>query len=293
MDKTEILEYLVERCVYEIDVAACSMQEVYRRGVNQLFSRDEVNHDYAQQILTELLLSEKLGTFAFEDGFCMPHLVLDYSETKTKKVGWFISSEGITDDHGKGDYVHVFFFVFGSEEFVRQLTGAASELCKCDDFLNGAKSASSSSELKAHITSSADTVLEPNVLKENFGENTEHTTREMVVLPCDIHSRPGVRLVRLALCFECRIVVRCEDRIADVKSIIPLLAFGGTAESQIVIEATGKGASEAVITLARFIAQGFPEAGGYTAVTAQCDVGWGRALYIRGNVPPLSCLGSA
>jgi phosphocarrier protein HPr len=72
-----------------------------------------------------------------------------------------------------------------------------------------------------------------------------------------LHARPAELFARTALGFESQIAVVRDDRRVDGKSIIDLLTMGATQGTELVVEATGNDAAEAVEALANLVESGF------------------------------------
>jgi phosphotransferase system HPr (HPr) family protein len=90
--------------------------------------------------------------------------------------------------------------------------------------------------------------------------STPPVTRAVVIInPHGLHARPAERLARLAMQFDSRIEMLCRNERIDVKSILHLLTMGATQGTELVIEAQGHDAREAVEALARLIESGFAE----------------------------------
>src|SRR5688500_20261208 len=75
--------------------------------------------------------------------------------------------------------------------------------------------------------------------------------------PLGLHIRPEEQFVRLAMKFPCEIEVVRETLRVDGKSIMHMLTLGAEPGAQLVLEARGETAAEAVEALARFIENGF------------------------------------
>jgi phosphotransferase system HPr (HPr) family protein len=74
--------------------------------------------------------------------------------------------------------------------------------------------------------------------------------RTLTILdPSGLHARPAARFVKVATRFACRIVVRQDDREADAKSLIALLALTVRPASEITLEADGSDAEVALSAL--------------------------------------------
>ena len=75
--------------------------------------------------------------------------------------------------------------------------------------------------------------------------------------PLGMHIRPAEQFVRLAMKFPCEIEVVRESLRVDGKSIMHMLTLGAEPGAQLVLEARGEAAADAVEALARFIENGF------------------------------------
>jgi phosphocarrier protein len=75
--------------------------------------------------------------------------------------------------------------------------------------------------------------------------------------PLGLHIRPAEQFVRLAMRFKCEIEVVREQLRVDGKSIMHMLTLGAEPGTELVLEAQGEDAAEAVAALARFIDNGF------------------------------------
>jgi phosphotransferase system HPr (HPr) family protein len=75
------------------------------------------------------------------------------------------------------------------------------------------------------------------------------TSSECVVeLPAevDLHARPAANFVRAAMRFDAEITVAADDREADAKSLLAVLALGATGGSTLHLSARGADADRAV-----------------------------------------------
>jgi phosphotransferase system HPr (HPr) family protein len=83
------------------------------------------------------------------------------------------------------------------------------------------------------------------------------TSSEVVVrLPQDValHARPAGLFVRTAIRFESRITVAVDDRAADAKSILKVLALGAAGGTTLSLQAEGADAEAALAALADCVA---------------------------------------
>lgn len=75
------------------------------------------------------------------------------------------------------------------------------------------------------------------------------TSSEIVVeLPTqvDLHARPAADFVRVAMQFDAKITVAADDRHADAKSLLAVLALGARGGSALRLSASGADADRAL-----------------------------------------------
>ena len=90
--------------------------------------------------------------------------------------------------------------------------------------------------------------------------STSPVKRSVVIVnPNGLHARPAERVARTALQYQSRIDVLCRNERIDAKSILHLLTLGATQGTELIIEADGQDAQQAVDALAKLIASGFVE----------------------------------
>jgi phosphocarrier protein HPr len=90
--------------------------------------------------------------------------------------------------------------------------------------------------------------------------NTPLITRAVVIKhEHGLHARPAEMFARTALKFESRIDVCVNRERADGKSILHLLSLGAIDGTELVIEAEGSDAEQAVDALAKLVETGFSE----------------------------------
>ncbi len=91
--------------------------------------------------------------------------------------------------------------------------------------------------------------------------NDSPTAQRSVVIPAKdpngLHMRPAQALVALALRYNSKIEIVRETLRVDAKSIFDVLTIGGEPGVEIVLEAWGDDADQAVDQLCRFIENGF------------------------------------
>jgi phosphotransferase system HPr (HPr) family protein len=87
-----------------------------------------------------------------------------------------------------------------------------------------------------------------------------HATRLVTVTnPQGLHARPADMFVRLAMRFESTVaIVRDGDRF-DGKSILSLMTLAAEQGTQLLLQAEGPDAEEALQALAKLFARGFDE----------------------------------
>jgi phosphotransferase system HPr (HPr) family protein len=90
--------------------------------------------------------------------------------------------------------------------------------------------------------------------------STSPVTRAVVIVNTEgLHARPADMLARTALKFRSQVQVVCRNERVDAKSTLNLLILGATQGTEIIIEAEGDDAQEAVEALATLVAGGFTE----------------------------------
>ncbi len=72
-----------------------------------------------------------------------------------------------------------------------------------------------------------------------------------------LHARPAELFVRTAKQYRARIELVLEDRRVEARNIIDLLTLGAGPGTQLVLEAEGDDAQEAVEALVRLVEEGF------------------------------------
>jgi phosphotransferase system HPr (HPr) family protein len=91
--------------------------------------------------------------------------------------------------------------------------------------------------------------------------STSPVTRGVVIVNTEgLHARPADMLARTALKFRARIEVLCRNERVDAKSTLNLLVLGATEGTELILEAEGDDAEEAIDALVTLIAGGFGEA---------------------------------
>jgi phosphotransferase system HPr (HPr) family protein len=85
-------------------------------------------------------------------------------------------------------------------------------------------------------------------------------TRTVVIKnPQGLHARPAELLARRALAFQSQIEVIKDDLRVDAKSILHILTLGASQGTQLVLEARGSDAEEAIETLVALIESQFAD----------------------------------
>lgn len=90
---------------------------------------------------------------------------------------------------------------------------------------------------------------------------TEAMQRVRIVNRKGLHARASAKLSQLAAKFEANVTVRHEDQSADARSIMDLLMLVAHMDCEVVLQADGPDAAEAVTAIASLIADGFGEQG--------------------------------
>ena len=77
------------------------------------------------------------------------------------------------------------------------------------------------------------------------------SSEAVVALPpdVDLHARPAAEFVRTAMRFDAQILVATDDRAADAKSLLSVLALGAKRGSTLRLSAEGGDAADAVDVL--------------------------------------------
>jgi phosphocarrier protein HPr len=74
-----------------------------------------------------------------------------------------------------------------------------------------------------------------------------------------LHARPAEMFARTAQRFHSKIELRKDTQRVDARSIMDLLTLGALQGTELVLEAEGDDAEQAVETLATLVENGFPE----------------------------------
>jgi phosphocarrier protein HPr len=72
-----------------------------------------------------------------------------------------------------------------------------------------------------------------------------------------LHVRPAERFAKTAMQFASRVEVICQGQRVDAKSIMHLLTLGARQGTELVLEALGDDAQQAVDALAQLVEDGF------------------------------------
>jgi phosphotransferase system HPr (HPr) family protein len=89
---------------------------------------------------------------------------------------------------------------------------------------------------------------------------TSRVTRVIVIRNSQgLHARPADMFARLTRRFESRIELVRDERRVEASSVIDLLTLGAVQGTQLVLEAEGPDAEQAVEALAQLVESGFPE----------------------------------
>lgn len=95
---------------------------------------------------------------------------------------------------------------------------------------------------------------------EHFVMSTSPVTRAVTIVNAEgLHARPADIFARTALKYRSRIEVLCRSERVDAKSTLNLLVLGATQGTELILEAEGDDAEEAVDALVALVAGGFAE----------------------------------
>jgi phosphocarrier protein len=95
-----------------------------------------------------------------------------------------------------------------------------------------------------------------------MSENLTHSRQVTVVNSQGLHLRPAGLLAETAARFSSRVEFVLNDMRVDVKSVLAILTLGAGQGCQLVVEATGPDAADAVTAVADLVSSGFPGATG-------------------------------
>jgi phosphotransferase system HPr (HPr) family protein len=89
---------------------------------------------------------------------------------------------------------------------------------------------------------------------------TSRITRVIVIRNSQgLHARPAHMFARLARQFQARIELVRDDRRVEARSVIDLLTLGAVQGTELVLEADGQDAQQAVEALVELVESGFPQ----------------------------------
>ena len=92
--------------------------------------------------------------------------------------------------------------------------------------------------------------------------NESRAVRKVVVCnPQGLHARPADLFVKLAARYESKIEVIKDNERVDGKSILAILTLAAVEGTELMIEAIGSDANEAIDALAELVIQNFAEKG--------------------------------
>ncbi|MCA9257587.1 MAG: HPr family phosphocarrier protein [Planctomycetales bacterium] len=86
-----------------------------------------------------------------------------------------------------------------------------------------------------------------------------HQRTVVITNPHGLHARPAELFARLALSFESEIEVVRDNHRVDAKSILNVLTLGAAQGVELVIEARGRDAAEAIEALANLVESDFSQ----------------------------------
>jgi phosphocarrier protein HPr len=88
---------------------------------------------------------------------------------------------------------------------------------------------------------------------------TPRATRVIVIRNSQgLHARPADMFARLARQFQSRVELVREERRVEASSIMDLLTLGAAQGTELILEAEGPDAEEAVEALTKLVESGFP-----------------------------------
>lgn len=85
---------------------------------------------------------------------------------------------------------------------------------------------------------------------------SSETAGAVATLPAgvDLHARPAAGFVRAAMAFGARVSIETDERSANAKSLLAVLALGAKGGTTLRLQADGEDAAAAVATLAAVLA---------------------------------------
>jgi phosphocarrier protein HPr len=90
--------------------------------------------------------------------------------------------------------------------------------------------------------------------------STTPVTRTVVIVNREgLHARPADMMARAAIKYQSQIQIVCRSERVDAKSTLNLLMLGALPGTELVIEANGDDAEQAVEELATMVTTGFGE----------------------------------
>ncbi len=90
--------------------------------------------------------------------------------------------------------------------------------------------------------------------------NDKLSTTVTITNPQGLHMRPAYLLAETASSFQCKIELVKDDIRVDGKSVLGILTLGAAEGAEIVVEASGDDAGEAIEKLQALLESGFPSA---------------------------------
>jgi phosphotransferase system HPr (HPr) family protein len=90
--------------------------------------------------------------------------------------------------------------------------------------------------------------------------SSEPTHRETLLVESanGLHLVPCSQIARVAGEFAGRVTMLNGEKVADAKTILDIVALGGTQGTEIVVEAEGEGCEDVVASIRRLFETGFP-----------------------------------
>jgi phosphocarrier protein HPr len=80
------------------------------------------------------------------------------------------------------------------------------------------------------------------------------SSERSVRLPADLHARPAGQVCRAAAGFRSRVVISCNGKDADARSVLLVMSLGATRGAEVSVRAEGEDAERAVEVISGMLA---------------------------------------
>ncbi|MDB4766726.1 HPr family phosphocarrier protein [bacterium] len=90
--------------------------------------------------------------------------------------------------------------------------------------------------------------------------NDKLSTTVTITNPQGLHMRPAYLLAETAAQFQSEIELVKDDIRVDGKSVLGILTLGAAQGTEVIVEATGEDAGDAIAKLEKLLESGFPSA---------------------------------